>query len=113
MYAGFSAQSGNTTTDDGTMQTPTTEANNTSNLPSTSYGTATTQIITNATGVRMYIIIGAIVGTAVVVVIVASTILCTVFAIKKHCKRKSSIDLSTGSEKSPNRDGYVNALYDG
>jgi hypothetical protein len=60
-----------------------------------------------------YIITGAVIGAAAVVIIVATAILCIVISMKKYYKRKSSIDFpSTGSEKSPNRDGYVNALYD-
>ncbi len=58
------------------------------------------------------ITIGAIIGAAVAVTIVATLILCIVILMKKNRKRKSSVDLTSGSEKSPNRDGYVNALYD-
>ena len=63
--------------------------------------------------VSISIIIGVIIGVAVTVVIAATAILCIVISMKKYHKRKSSINLpSAGSEKSPNHDGYVNALYD-
>ena len=69
---------------------------------------------TNSTEVmaEMYITIGAVIGAAVTIIIVTTMILCIVITMKKYYKRKSSIDLPSGSEKSPSRDGYVNALYD-
>ena len=59
------------------------------------------------------IITGAVIGAAVAIIVAATAILCIVISMKKYYKRKSSINLpSADSEKSPNRDGYVNALYD-
>lgn len=78
----------------------------TNNLTTTSDPPYTTNDIT-------YIIIGAVIGAAVAIIIIATFILCVVISMKKYYKRKSSIDLCTpDSEKSPNCDGYVNALYD-
>jgi hypothetical protein len=77
-------------------------------------GSTTGMINDSATSqTETYIIIGAVIGAAAAIIIVATAILCIVISMKKYYKRKSSIDFpSTGSEKSPNRDGYVNALYD-
>ena len=58
-------------------------------------------------------IIGAVVGAAVAIIIMATVILCVaIVLLKKKCNRRSSVNLTSSSEKSPNRDGYVNALYD-
>ena len=73
----------------------------------------TDETTTTDTAPTTFIITGAVIGAAVVIIIAVTAILCIVISIKKYYKRKSSINLpSADSEKSPNRDGYVNALYD-
>ena len=75
----------------------------------------TSTTIMNKTSIEamseLYITIGAVFGAAVATIIGAITILCIVISMKKHRQRKASVDL-TNSKKNPNRDGYINALYD-
>ena len=74
---------------------------------------ATTITTPDADRMRMYIIIGAVIGVAAVAVIIATTMILGILILrKKNRKRKESINSTSKSEKSPNRDGYVNALYD-
>ena len=84
----------------------TTTAINTNNLSETNNGTMPDSM-------KVVTIIVAVIGAAVAIVIIATTILCIAILMKKNSKRIASVDLpSTGSEKSPSRDGYINALYD-
>lgn len=60
-----------------------------------------------------YITVGAVIGAAAVAAIIAVTMILGIMILrKKNHKRKASINSTSKSEKSPNRDGYVNALYD-
>ena len=106
-------------TDTNMMVTPNTSMMVTSTIsPSTTptqiNSSMTISMITDGT-MTEELIIGASIGAAVaVIIIVTAVILCIIITMKKYSKAKAAMDLtSTGSEKSPNRDGYVNALYDG
>ena len=73
--------------------------------------TMTTGPTSDSINNNMYIIIGAVFGAVIAIIIGATMIICSVISMKKNRRRKASVDL-TDSEKNPNRDGYINALYD-